>query len=197
MPDQILDAPFENELPIFLEKGESVLWKGQSLPSKKNTSSFKDISIDGIFLTTFSFCILLAIIYFGYIGLTNLSMVLSIFLTWMNLPFIIDIFTKKRNGQVAYLITPKRLVIYLSKNKTTPIHIIDLKSISNISISKLEKLGTITFQVENQPMTDIVFRKFINGKSETYASLENIEQPDEVLKLLTHAMSIESPDLSK
>ncbi len=199
MPNQVLDAPFENELPLFLEKGETILWKGQSqksyLPSKKDTPSSKNISIDGIPLVIFSFCILLAIICFGYIGLTNFSIVLSILLIWMNLPFVIYFFTKKRSGQIAYLITQKRLIIYLLKNKKIPIHIIDLNSISNISISKSEELGTITFQVQNQPTTDVVFRKFTNGKSETFASLENIEQSDEVSKLLTLAARTNPSDL--
>jgi hypothetical protein len=186
MDQQILDAPFDDKFN-FLEEGETILWqsgarkKGKNLIQKKAYNPLKEFDLQDLV-----YLILLPIICV-YVLSYSLILFIIATLSYSLMLFIIHRMVKRnlqKKEKLEYYITQERIIYLYPSDRKSEIFAIDRSNIINIKLQKHTTHSSINFEVNNNPTSEILTRRFINGKSRIVGKLENIENAEEAFRLL-------------
>ncbi|MFT6320579.1 MAG: hypothetical protein ACJAT4_001506 [Granulosicoccus sp.] len=186
MDQQILDAPFDDKFN-FLEEGETILWqsgarkKGKNLIQKKAYNPLKEFGLQDLV-----YLILLPIICV-YVLSYSLILFIIATLSYSLMLFIIHRMVKRnlqKKEKLEYYITQERIIYLYPSDRKSEIFAIDRSNIINIKLQKHTTHSSINFEVNNNPTSEILTRRFINGKSRIVGKLENIENAEEAFRLL-------------
>ncbi len=161
MKNQILDEPIRDSFFDFLEKGETIMWKGQ--PELKEDSYEIDLGEGGI------------IFYLLFYKIIS--------------PIFRKIIHIGKNEKTEYAITSKRILFRLGHWKKDRIQDILFSQIKNLLITKYEEnaIGTIFLVMKNPAAVNFDTFEIINhSKSEKrhQPTLENIKDIDKVTQLI-------------
>lgn len=180
MNQQILDTPFDDEIN-FLEEGETILWKSIGGKKLKKNKAYNQFKMFG--LQQFQGLILVIIIS-AYLIFNHL--LLFIFLALMIFVSMLIFYFGKKNGldKLEYYITQKRIIYRYPSGKKSEIFSIERSNLLNINLEKHATHSSINFEVNNQPTSEILTRKFLNGKSRIIGELENIEDAEKAFQIL-------------
>lgn len=153
MKNQVLDTPFRDSFPDFLEKGETLLWEGQ--PSNKSLqkmepepNNYSDHS-QNTFWVFYTILIIVLIYNGGSIGAIVAMILIGIFSKVI--PFLFSV--NKNNYK--YAITPKQVLFeikknYIGKKKIHTIPLTEIKDIILVMAYDLEKIQAEHEEVEDQ-----------------------------------------------
>lgn len=161
MKKLILDTPFRDSFSDFLDKGETILWQGQS-ELKKDLYQF-DLGDGGI---------IFHLVYYKIIS-----------------PIIREIIHIGKNKNTGYAITSKRILFRLGHWKKNRIQDIPFSKIKNLLITQDEKnaIGTIFLILKNPTAANFDTFEIINYKKSEkrhQITLENLKQVDKVAELI-------------
>jgi hypothetical protein len=160
MKNQILDEPIRNSFSDFLEKGETILWEGQSEIKKDFHPPWPEER---------------AIHYFIFYKII--------------LPLYLNIIHIGKNKKTGYAVTSKRVLFRLGHWKKNRIHDILFSQIKNLLIIEDEKnaIGSIFLIIKNPAAVNFDTFEIINhSKSEKrhQPTLENLKNPNKVAELI-------------
>lgn len=161
MENQILDKPIQDSFSDFLDKGETILWKGQA-EIKKSLYEF-DLGDGGI---------IFYLIFYKIIS-----------------PLILKIIYVGKNKHTQYAITSKRILFSLGHWKKNRIQDIPFSKLKNLLITQDEKkkVGTIFLAMKNPTTVNFETYEIINHKKSEkrhQPTLENLKQVNKVAKFI-------------
>lgn len=203
----ILDAPFDGDILIPMEKGETILWEGQpnnqlkifgrssyshAKYSKKNSARFNIAFWIIMSISTF------LLLFFALLFQELLKKMETVF-TYLVIVGVISIILfsfrdylmyKKRN-KIKYIITSKKLIFQLLLNKKHNVHILPLDEIEHIQEGIIELSGrreNIFLTIKNPP-ENIGNYEYIYDKENDKIVLEGLKDVLEIIRILKKAIA--------
>lgn len=183
MKNQILDEPIHDSFADFMEKGETILWRGNP---RLNKSHFDSILQDIIgHLTGVTIILFILTLHLkDFIGLWGGPVFLIIYLMIQHF-WVIYINRKKKNTN--YAISQKRIFFSFTNRKTTNIHILEFKELKNFIANQdkfYSKTNTFFLALKNPKSISFTTYNLKNGERRHQPTLELIEDAKAVSKLL-------------
>lgn len=182
MKNQILDTPFRDSFSDFLEKGETIVW--QASAEKKEYSIAPTIpEKKKITIKSFSLDIIISIIFFvSFFYIEKFSEGLS-FLLAFPIMLLITLIVRLRSKPLKYALTTDRVLFKSVISREIRIYEIPFSEINHCIIVENEnQKGTIFLAIKNPDA--ITFDTLRNGEKRHQPTLENIENPQAVAKLI-------------
>ena len=189
MKNLILDTPFRDSFPDFLEKGETIVWEDSAIdpkyavtPTSKKRFEFNRNKI----IITILAAILLGIyiIYHEELASSGTSLLIIAALLLLN------VLNKKHYGNdvAEFALSTKRVLIKSNHSKSRVIYQVPFSQLRNCIVEEKESGRGTLFLVLKNP-SEVQFETFTikdNGDIEKrhQPTLENIEDPQAVAKLI-------------
>lgn len=183
MKNQILDDPIRDSFADFLEKGETILWRGNP---QLNNSIF-DIIVNDILKHLFGVILILFFLTIYFMELLGMFGGFVIFSIFLIIQHFWVVFKNKKKKQTLYAISQKRIFFSFTEQKETIIHTIEFQELNNFIINQ-DKINnkSRTFFLSAKNPKSILFTtyNFKNNDRRHQPTLELIEDHQAVSKLL-------------
>lgn len=183
MKNQILDELSRDSFADYLEKGESILWRGTP---QLNNSIF-DIITNDIQKHFFGVIIILTFLTFYFMeffGIFGGFVIFSLFLIFQHSWVV---FKNKKKKQTLYAISQKRIFFSFTERKETSFHTIEFQELNNFIINQNRinnKSKTFFLAVKNPKSISFTTYNFKDNDRRHQPTLELIEDHNTVAKLL-------------
>lgn len=187
MKKLILDTPFRDSFSDFLEKGETIIWRGTP---RLNISYFnyilkKPLEQIPIFLLVTLFLTVFFLDFFGPLGGIIINFIFIIIQHfWVE-------FNNRKKKRTHYAITQKRIFFSFKILTKTNIHTIYFSELLNFQVNQDKfdrKENTFFLAVNNSKSIAFTTYNFKNGEQRHQPTLELIEDAKTVSKLLRNGI---------
>ncbi|MFK7775516.1 MAG: hypothetical protein AB8F94_25465 [Saprospiraceae bacterium] len=203
MKKEILDIPFRDSIFDFLEIKEEIIWQGepQLFPNRnRNEKLYLGYSLDDI-LSRLMFTLLCVFIVLALILLEDYPIAGLIFVIGTAATVIIyEYIYKGTSRNIEYILTQKKVFFKFTKKGSTKtaFHAISYGDISKVDVAMegdLEDIGAIFFYLKNPNNKPFTTRNIRYGGERYQITMELIEHPYEVIKLIREGIENSKEEL--
>jgi len=191
MKDKILDAPFNDEPPFQLDKGEVLLWEGE--PEVRHLSLLERIKIilglnrtskdqkknsNAILLMMFRIFALFTLIGIITFNPILLLFIVGIFFTLVPFYHIIHDYIFRNKYDWKYFITSQKVILLKKGTHTQTAIYFDKSKVADFEIEYFKKsIGNVFIYLKNQEEKDIEFLHFKIDKELPFVKLHKVKNP--------------------